>query len=299
LFEKDTRTSRQAEFGFRQLQPLPTAEQLDEFYGTDYYELISQGGRAPEIGRLSKAGPEADRERQWLRETLYTDARCILEEQLSNPSNRRVLDMGSGLGDFVRYLCDFGWDAMGVEPASDAQEVSQRLGVMTYPSLEALAEADDRPFNAVTLLNVLEHVREPIEFLQGLAPLLVEGGIMAIRVPNDFTPIQECAVRKTAYEPWWIAVPDHVNYFDFDSLAKLLGSIGFEMADAIGDFPMEMFLLMGDDYISDRTLGPACHQKRVSFEMALDGSLRRDIYRNLAKAGVGRNCFVFARKIGS
>ena len=91
-------------------------------------------------------------------------------------------------------------------------------------------------------------------------------------------------------------MPDHVNYFTFDSLGRVLESLGLEVVDAIGDFPMEMFLLMGDDYVADRTLGPQCHRRRVAFELGLTGELRRSIYRNLARAQTGRNCFVFARK---
>jgi hypothetical protein len=59
---------------------------------------------------------------------------------------------------------------------------------------------------------------------------------------------------------------------------------------------MEMFLLFGDNYLDDKTIGEECHKKRMSFEMNLPPSVRRIIYRHLADIGIGRNCIVIAGK---
>jgi hypothetical protein len=63
---------------------------------------------------------------------------------------------------------------------------------------------------------------------------------------------------------------------------------------------MEAFLMMGDDYTSDRELGRACHKKRKRFDLALDAAgfkeTRRAFYRALANAGMGREVVLIARK---
>jgi hypothetical protein len=121
------------------------------------------------------------------------------------------------------------------------------------------------------------------------------GGLICIRVPNDFTEIQLSAQKHLNKKEWWIAVPDHINYFDFQSLHHLLEAAGFEVFYSQGDFPMELFLYMGEDYIGLPDVGKRCHQKRVNFDMTVPGELRRRMYQALAAIGVGRNCLVFGR----
>jgi hypothetical protein len=59
---------------------------------------------------------------------------------------------------------------------------------------------------------------------------------------------------------------------------------------------MELFLLMGDDYVTNSQLGPACHARRKRLEAALPIELRRALYRSFASVGLGRNCVVIARR---
>jgi hypothetical protein len=119
--------------------------------------------------------------------------------------------------------------------------------------------------------------------------------LIVIRVPNDFSPLQAIAQRQLGTDPWWIAVPDHINYFSFESLEHLLQAAGFAVVDRLGDFPMEMFLLFGDVYVGNPELGSQCHQRRRKFELARPSSFRRGLYRKCASCGIGRDQIVFAR----
>src|SRR5688572_13649279 len=88
-------------FGFKHLDPIPSNESIDEFYKTEYYELLRKGGRAPELQRLTKANAEADRERNWLHSTLYDDVLDVLRTKA--PAGP-VLDVGCGPGELVEFL---------------------------------------------------------------------------------------------------------------------------------------------------------------------------------------------------
>lgn len=111
--------------------------------------------------------------------------------------------------------------------------------------------------------------------------------MLVIRVPNDFSALQDCAYRKLGGEPWWVAVPDHINYFNFESLVRFVERLGFRVVDIFGDFPMEMFLLFGDVYVGNPEVGSQCHKKRVAFELSLSVKLRQDLYRCFARNGLG------------
>jgi len=88
---------------------------------------------------------------------------------------------------------------------------------------------------------------------------------------------------------------------DFVGVMKnAVTGLGLAPDAAMVTFPIDMFLLMGDNYIGDDDLGRACHAKRKAFELNLaragKSALKREIYKNLARLGVGRDVFVVARK---
>jgi SAM-dependent methyltransferase len=288
------------QFGFMQLNPIPTDRELDDFYKAKYYQLLRQGGRAPEIRCLTSNTPEAEAERRWLNETLHADVFATIRDHA--PSNR-VLDAGCGTGELLRYLTAQNISAEGFEPSEEAAQCAVNMGLKVScrtikQYLAAYRQASREPFAAVTMMNVLEHVRDPISFLQDARELLMPGGILIVRVPNDFTEIQAAAHAKVGGRQWWVAIPDHINYFNVTSLSRVYESLGFAVVDVLCDFPMEMFLLFGDDYTKERELGPKCHQKRVSFELSIPGDLRRQIDRAFAAAGIGRDIFMVGKKNG-
>ena len=289
------------ELGYRHLDPMPSDPAIEKFYESQYRDLLNAGGRAPELTRLVDGGPDADLEREWLTATLYADIVIALDGAPTTGRPRRSLDIGCGTGDVVRAVAAAGWDAVGIEPAEDFAEVGRAAGLRIETTtagsyLERWRASGDAPFDGITFLNVLEHVPDPRGMVIDAGSALAPGGRLVVRVPNDFNPLQEVAIKHLGGPPWWISVPDHVNYFDHASIASLVEGTGLEVVDRLTDFPMELFLLMGDDYRADRAVGRASHHKRVRMEMALDPDLRRAMGRSWVALGLGRNAFVVARK---
>lgn len=285
--------------GFRRLDPLPDDDEVAGFYESRYYELVRDGRRAPDLRRLLAGGPEAERERAWLRATLYEDIVAILDELGAGPG-RRLLDVGCGTGEFLRHMEQAGWNAEGLELSPEAAALAGKAGSIVHTKTVRQLASERREgrdgFGAVSLLHVLEHAPDPAGLLRDARALLVPGGFLVIQVPNDFSDLQLAAQHDGRREPWWVAVPDHIHYFDFGSLRSMLAAAGFDTVRAQGTFPMELFLLMGDDYVSDPSTGGACHARRSRFEMAIPGELRRRIYRALGEVGIGRDCLVFGRR---
>jgi len=183
-------------YGYRRLDPLPTAEELDRFYSEQYYDLLAAGGRAPELRRLMKGGEEAQSELEWLSQTLWQDVLDVLTEIGAYKDEHWLLDVGCGPGHFGRYMRQASWQVVGVEPARDAAKIAQSFGLTVFSSVEECSRQINRRFNAVSLLNVLEHVLDPAGLLTSIRPLMGEESILVIQVPNDFSVIQECAYRK-------------------------------------------------------------------------------------------------------
>ncbi|MFA5167179.1 MAG: class I SAM-dependent methyltransferase [Candidatus Omnitrophota bacterium] len=279
-------------FGFKYLDPIPSQELLNDFYKKKYYRL----SRAPQIKRFMKGGLVAQREKDWYAKALWTDVRDTLKNWVHR-KQKRLLDVGAGTGDFANFMAKAGWDVAAVEPSLAAAQKAKNVGVTIYPSLEHFQVEHKKVFfDALTFLNVLEHVPHPVAFLKEKTAILKKGGVVVIQIPNDFSPLQLLAQKKYKTEPWWVFAPDHCNYFNFNSMTKVLRYLNFEILDCLSDFPMEFFLLFGDNYINNATVGSECHARRVRFDTILPPELKRRIYKSLSRLGVGRNLLLFARK---
>lgn len=286
-----------AKYGFRQLDPVPHSEELTKFYESQYYHLIRSGGRAPELRKMLEGGEVAQREREWLQGVMYRDIVETLGTLI--PAGGTVLDIGAGTGDFVAFLGECGYRAEGIEPAKEPSESARNAGLAIHTA-DLASWSDDQAHHgtchAVVMLNVLEHVPAPEEVIEQACKLLRPGGMLVIRVPNDFSEMQQAAQKATGKDAWWVFAPDHINYFCVESLRHFLESFNMETLTEMTDFPMEMFILMGDDYIGNAALGSEVHQKRCKMELAMPSSLRQKLYTALASVGVGRNVTTFARK---
>jgi SAM-dependent methyltransferase len=215
---------------------------------------------------------------------------------------RHVLDAGCGSGDLVAFLAANGFDAIGFDPSKDAVRHGEVRGLrIEQATISGYAEryVDRRgDLDAISLMGVLDCVPEAPAALRDLEGCLKPGGVLYIWVGNQFNLLQTAARDALRLDPWWVVVPDHLNYFDRESLLKLLDDVGFDVLDVMSDFPMEMFLLMGDNYRADPAVGAACHARRVAFEMGLPAEQRRKLYRGFAAQGIGRCIHVVARKRG-
>ena len=155
-------------------------------------------------------------------------------------------------------------------------------------------------FDAVHLSNVLECAPDPINIAILARDLLDRAACFASTCRTisrrSRSPDAPPSARKNGGSPRRY----HLNYFDFESAAGLLERLGLEIVERTTSFPMEAFLMMGDDYTKDRDLGRACHKKRKRFDLALEAAglkeTRRAFYRALANSGMGREVVLIAVK---
>ena len=276
--------------GFRHVLQLPTAEEQRAVYSENYY-------RDEKPNYVARAREDAE----WQR-LAWEDRLSLFEDLLERDTTRplSVLDIGCGPGWFLKIAADRGWKTQGVEPSQQAAEHARSLGLnianvmFDETTVTSVGHAD-----VVHLNNMLEHVADPIGLLRMAIGRAWPGGLICVGVPNDYNGLQE-AVRASGSPPWWLAPPHHLNYFDFDTLETLLQRLGLEVLEALTSFPMELFLLMGENYVGNDELGRACHARRKRFDMTLEnaglGHVRRKLYGALAKAGLGREAIIVARK---
>ncbi|MCQ1538192.1 class I SAM-dependent methyltransferase [Methanocalculus taiwanensis] len=274
--------------GFKHIIPIPSTKELEEAYQHEYYT------------REKPLYLERHREDLDWWNLVYAERYEVLENFLSE-DRRRMLDVGSGPGFFLLHGKNRGWQVKGIEPSVQAAEHSYGLGLDVINDFfsEESAALFGR-FDAVNMSDVLEHIPEPASILSLVYDQLDEGGLVCISVPNDFNPFQLVLRDQMGFKPWWVAPPHHINYFDFESLSKLIQRCGFEVVHTEATFPIDMFLLMGDNYIGDDGIGRICHARRKQFEMNLYrggmSKVKSELYEKIACVGLGREVVIFGRK---
>jgi SAM-dependent methyltransferase len=188
----------------------------------------------------------------------------------------------------------------GFDPVPEAVAYAQKLGLrVVQAGMETADVFRGRRFDVVTLLNVLEHLADPVSVVREIKEkILKPGGVLVIDVPNEFNAFQLCAQKAHDLEPWWIAPPAHLNYFTASTLKALLAGAGYRVERMEASFPMEMFLLFGHNYVGDGALGRKCHEQRMAFELNLrrqgGENVLHEFYRSLAELNLGRQVVAYA-----
>lgn len=289
--------------GFKHLYPITAEEEIKGFYRKKYYSVAKRRDSCKEA-KLINEGQKRETEMRWLRKTSYKDIAYYFElytKKICKP--KYFLDIGCGTGDFLKYMEETGWIGFGMEPSEDAFNKAKSLGLKNIynMTLEKFAKENYNLkgfFNAVNLMDILHHVPNPIKILEICKEFLKPNGIICVQDPNEFNPLQLQAQKILNKKMWWIVPPEHINYFDFQAHEELLKKLDFVPILRITNFPMELFLLMGEDYIGNNEVGSKCHQKRINFELNIPDELRRNIYISLAKSGIGRSCIMYAKLRG-
>lgn len=290
-----TSLERHPKFGFFQVKPTPTQEEITRFYAEEFYS-----SKYKAFNNSALEVQEADREfHDAHREDIAVNIERLLGRSLSGLN---VLDIGCGWGQTMKYLASKGARCSGFDPAPEAVDYVQSIGLeCVRAGMERMDVFGGRRFDVVLLMNVLEHLSDPVQVVEDIRRVVLEkGGMLVVEVPNEFNSFQVSAQELHGLSQWWVAPPAHLNYFSASSLAALLGGSGFEVPHVEASFPMEMFLLMGENYVSDRQLGRHCHERRMAFEMNLRrqgrGDTLRSFYKALAGVDLGRQVIAYALK---
>jgi SAM-dependent methyltransferase len=138
----------------------------------------------------------------------------------------RLLDIGCATGFFLEAAIKRGWDPFGVElsdySATIAQEKFGRDKIFKGTLEDAAFK--DRSFDAVFMVDLIEHVKNANRLLEEVNRIVKEGGIVAIVTP-DFGSLSSKLMGKH----WPHVHPTHLYYYCHSTLKKLLQRHGFRI----------------------------------------------------------------------
>jgi SAM-dependent methyltransferase len=199
--------------GHGYLSPYPTDEELGELYRSLW---------SPEGLQLANNVGNSGFEKG-----LTADRLEGLRAVLGDHPVRRLLDVGCGLGFYLRAMAEAWPDAQaqGVELVDAAASRAERPGVEVLRQPWDKVELPSGEFDIVSLIHFLEHQTDPGADIERAAALLRPGGALVVEVPR----LDGWGRRMFGRWYWPHLPPQHLQVFSTKGLTRLLEDRGLEV----------------------------------------------------------------------
>jgi 2-polyprenyl-3-methyl-5-hydroxy-6-metoxy-1,4-benzoquinol methylase len=157
-------------------------------------------------------------------ESMYAERNerlvAFWEERQLVTGGSRILDVGTGTGHLARSVRRRlpGIDMHCVEESDTLRESLERQGFTVSKNLDPIAS--DHSFDAVLMIEVIEHVADPVDFLDRLRKCLDPKGQIFLTTPCG--ELRNGSRTTNAYD-----TPEHVQFFTEKSLRLAIKKAGF------------------------------------------------------------------------
>ena len=137
-------------------------------------------------------------------------------EGYAKPSSP-MLDIGCSAGTLLEQFKNrYKVPTFGIEPGKLYREYARSSGLVVFPSLDELQLAHLERFSLVSMMHVLEHLPNPMDYLQNVRESLLEAdGWLLVEVPNLY-----------AHDCFEVA---HLVSFSAHTLTQLVEMAGFRV----------------------------------------------------------------------
>ena len=143
--------------------------------------------------------------------------RWLLQLGISaRPQAHTLLEIGAGSGLLVAEAGRLGLDAVGVEPSKSLVTAARRInGVELLQGTFPHPRVEGRQFDLVYVVDVIEHVNDPVKLLADCAGAMAPGGVLMVVTPD----VSSLAARFFGHR-WWHFRLAHVGYFNKRSMSE-------------------------------------------------------------------------------
>ncbi len=142
-----------------------------------------------------------------------------------HPARGRLFDVGAATGILLNLARRRGWKVDGIEASAwAARWAADRYGIPLRRGAFEDAALPADSYDAVTMIDFIEHTPTPATAVAQASRILVPGGVLALVTPDIHSPAARLAGRR-----WWHLRPGHLAYFGRRSLDALLHAAGFRV----------------------------------------------------------------------
>ncbi|MFO0682468.1 MAG: class I SAM-dependent methyltransferase [Sandaracinus sp.] len=200
--------------GLRRAEPQPTDAELAAIYDEHYYEQFGfvEGEHASDQGLV--------RTKRATFASLLASAR----PHFGLTRGKRLLDVGCGLGFSLLAAADAGFDAVGLDPLAPTDPAARPGRKILRGSIETFEPPITDRFDVVTMVDMIEHVRDPVATFRAVDRLLVPRGLV-ICATND----SSSRGAKLLGARWVHYHRAHLFFFTPDTLTRTAEAAGLEV----------------------------------------------------------------------
>ncbi len=155
-----------------------------------------------------------------------------IEKYLARIENISILEIGAGTGGFLEILKEKkpDWHFMAIEPEKISGRFLKERGFEVISDIvEKVDRAQLPAINVILNFELIEHIFDSHKFIKKVYDILQPGGILALSTPN-YNGFDFLAIGKNYKN---IDAPNHLNYFNAESIRVLLKKAGFNILDIV------------------------------------------------------------------
>jgi SAM-dependent methyltransferase len=229
---KDKQIVKCSACGLVRTQPRPSEEDLVQLYAEG--DLLREPNENEVLEKIEFPEWKAKEHRRILADLARLGIR-----------GGRLLDVGCLWGSFLDGARRNGFEVVGVEPYERAARYARNvLHLDVHSGSLRGALLAPASFDAITILDVIEHLRDPIEELKALHGLLKPNGVLAVVTPNvNGLPTQALGWKRRVLGQPWCPIDDlpwHLWGFTPRTMAKALERAGFRV-EGVHGLPPSIF----------------------------------------------------------
>lgn len=151
------------------------------------------------------------------------------------------MDVGCGEGLFLQTAQKKNWHIWGTEISGfAAKHASKQLGTDIYCGELSDGGFKEKGFDVVTMWHVLEHVKNPKQYLRTMRKIIKKNGVLIIAVPNVNNLLMQLAYlvfKGRKLKLFTIGEKEvHLFHFSVKTLTAYLREAGFEVRGIAPDF---------------------------------------------------------------
>lgn len=162
---------------------------------------------------------------------------------VENSKGGILLDLACGDGTLTQIFTKYFDRVVGVD-ASGKQLEKAKLLLPKIKFIESLIEdfETNERFDSIFMINVLEHVNDPVHVLKKVSGFLSDDGVLVVHVPNLEAVNRKIALSmgtlKSLEElsPYDVEVAGHRRYYNLDSLLMDIENAGLKTKNTGGVF---------------------------------------------------------------
>jgi SAM-dependent methyltransferase len=149
-------------------------------------------------------------------------------------NNSKVVEIASNDGYLLQFFQELQMQVLGVEPTISTASVAQAMGIPTivdFFGATRIADLRAKGLMSADLIvanNVLAHVPDLKDFIQGMKEVLNQEGVISIEIPHLLE-----MVRNNAFDTIY---HEHYSYFSILALNPLFKGVGLRIFD-VEDIP--------------------------------------------------------------